>query len=109
MVPRMGRTDGYVVASGARVTGPLGRRTGRWLVLLGLAVVLVLGIAFAVLRVKFEGEDLGDQVASILNKRMRGKISVGSIEWSAGSLKTVITGGWVPITVRDVRVWDDCA
>jgi len=78
-------------------------------VVIGLAVLLVLGAAFAILRVKFEGADLGDNIASILNKRMRGRIEIGSIEWSTSSLKKIITGGWVPVTIRDVRVWDDCA
>ncbi|HEU4732429.1 MAG TPA: translocation/assembly module TamB domain-containing protein [Kofleriaceae bacterium] len=68
-----------------------------------------MGSAFAILRIKFEGGDLGDNIASILNKRMRGRIEIGSIEWSTASLEKVITGGWVPLTVRDVRVWDDCA
>jgi TamB, inner membrane protein subunit of TAM complex len=72
-------------------------------------VLLLLGTGFAVLRIKFEGEDLGDNIASILNKRMRGRIEIGSIEWDTASLKKVITGGWVPVTVRNVRVWDDCA
>ncbi|MGE3545552.1 MAG: translocation/assembly module TamB domain-containing protein, partial [Kofleriaceae bacterium] len=72
-------------------------------------MLVVSSTAFAVLRVKFEGEDLGSNVASILNKEMRGRIAIGSIEWSVGSLETVVTGGWVPITLRDVRVWDDCA
>jgi hypothetical protein len=75
----------------------------------GVAVALVLGTAFAVLRIKLEGADLGDTVASLLNQRMRGRISVGSIEWSTSSLQYVVTGGWAPVTVRDVRVWDDCA
>lgn len=79
------------------------------MVVIGLAVVLVLGAAFAVLRIKFEGEDLGDNIASLLNKRMRGRIEIGSIEWDTSSLKQVVTGGWVPLTMRDVRVWDDCA
>jgi TamB, inner membrane protein subunit of TAM complex len=85
------------------------RRKRRWVVAIGVAVVLVVSAAFAVLRVKFEGPDLGDNIASILNKRMRGRIEIGSIEWSTSALKTVITGGWVPLTVRNVRVWDDCA
>ena len=76
---------------------------------IGLAVLLLLGTAYAVLRVKFEGPDLGDNIASILNKRMRGRIEIGSVEWPAGALKRVVTGGWVPVTLRDVRVWDDCA
>jgi hypothetical protein len=85
------------------------RRRRRWPVIIGLAVVLVLGAAFGLLRAKFEGEDLGDNIASILNKRMRGRIEIGSVEWSTSSLKKVVTGGWVPVTIRNVRVWDDCA
>jgi len=88
---------------------PPRRRVRRWLVVIGLSVVLLLGSAFAVLRVKFEGEDLGDNVASILNKRMRGRIEIGSIEWRTKDLKKIVTGGWVPIVVKDVKVWDDCA
>jgi hypothetical protein len=74
-----------------------------------VALTLAVGAAFAVLRVKFAGADLGDNIASILNKRMRGRIEIGSIEWSTSSLEKVITGGWVPLTIHDVRVWDDCA
>jgi hypothetical protein len=73
-----------------------------------LTVVLV-GTAFAVLRVRFEGPLLGDNIASLLNKRMRGRIEVGSVEWPTSALKTVVTGGWIPVTIRDVRLWDDCA
>lgn len=85
------------------------RRRRRWLVVIGLSVLLLLGTGFAVLRIKFEGEDLGDNIASILNKKMRGRVAIGSIEWDTASLKQVITGGWVPIRIRNVRVWDDCA
>lgn len=76
---------------------------------IGLAVLLFLGTGFAYLRVKLEGPDLGDKLASLLNKRMRGRIEIESIEWPTSALKTVVTGGWVPITVRGVKVWDDCA
>lgn len=72
-------------------------------------MLLVLGAGFAYLRVKLEGPDLGDKLATLLNKRMRGRIEVESIEWPASALETVVTGGWVPITVRGVKVWDDCA
>ena len=71
--------------------------------------MLVLGVAFAVLRIKFEGPGLADKVASILNKRMRGRIEIGSIEWPTSALKAAVAGGWIPVTVHDVRVWDDCA
>ncbi len=88
---------------------PRSARLRRWLLVIGLLVVLLLGTAFAVLRVKFEGEDLGDNIASILNKRMRGRIAIGAIEWQPSALKKLVTGGWVPVTVRDIKVWDDCA
>ncbi|HET9626383.1 MAG TPA: translocation/assembly module TamB domain-containing protein [Kofleriaceae bacterium] len=74
-----------------------------------MAVALVLGAAFAVLRLELEGPGLADIIASVLNKRMRGRIEVGSIEWSTASLTKAITGGWIPVTVRHVRLWDDCA
>src|SRR3569623_805151 len=89
------------------VTTPSRRR--RWLVVIGIAVLLVLGAGFAYLRVQLEGPDLGDKLATLLNKRMRGRVEIESIEWPTSALKTVVTGGWVPVTVRGVKVWDDCA
>jgi hypothetical protein len=85
-----------------------GRRR-RWLIAIGLAVALVLGAAFAVVRLEASGSGLADIIASVLNKRMRGRIEIGSIEWSTASLTKAITGGWIPITIRNVRLWDDCA
>ena len=90
-------------------TSPPRRRVRRWLTVIGLSVVLLLAATFAVLRVKFEGRDLGSNLASILNKRMRGRIEIGSIEWQTRDLKTVVTGGWIPVVIKDVKVWDDCA
>jgi hypothetical protein len=84
------------------------RRRRRWLLAIGLAVLLLLGTGFTFLRVAFEGPRLADKVASLLNKRMRGRIEIGSIEWKSADLQKVITGGWVDVTVHDVRVWDDC-
>src|ERR1043165_4992636 len=98
-----------MVDSGARVMTSAPRRRRRWIAIIGVALVLVVGAAFAILRLKFEGADLGDNIASILNKRMRGRIEIGSIEWSGTALQKIVTGGWVPLTIRDVRVWDDCA
>jgi hypothetical protein len=85
------------------------RRKRRWLAVIGLAVLLLLGTAYAYLRVEWEGADLGDNIASILNKRMRGRISIGSVEWQPRALKKLATGGWVPVVIHDVKVWDDCA
>ena len=85
------------------------RRRRRWLAITAIAVLLVISSAFAYLRVEWEGNDLGDNIASILNKRMRGRIAIGSVEWEVRSLKTVVTGGWAKVVIHDVKVWDDCA
>ena len=85
------------------------RRRGPWLVVIGLAVVIVIGAAYAVLRVQFDGPELGTNIASILNKRMRGRIEIGSVEWPVAGLSKVASGGWVSLVLHDVSVWDDCA
>ena len=71
-------------------------------------MLLLSGTAFGYLRAKLDGPDLGDKIASLLNKRMRGRIEIGSIEWQTSSLRAVVSGGWVPVVVHDVKVWDDC-
>ena len=80
----------------------------RWLLILS-GLVVVLGVGFAALRLEFEGPELADKIATTLNKKMRGRIEIGSIEWPTGALQKALTGGWVPVTARNVKVWDDCA
>ena len=89
--------------------GPSRRRKRRWFAIITLALLLALGGGYVYLRVEWEGSDLGDNIASILNKKMRGRISIGSVSWSPYELKKVITGGWVAVEIHDVKVWDDCA
>lgn len=84
------------------------RRPRRWFLTIGIAVLVVLGAAFAYLRAQLQGPGLGQKIAGVLNRHMRGRIEIGSVEWPTGALKTAITGGWVPFVVRDVKVWDDC-
>ena len=69
-------------------------------------MVLLVGTGLVVLRVKFHGPALADQIESLLNRRMRGRIEIASIEWPMSDVRKVITGGWVSITMRDVTVWD---
>ena len=63
------------------------RRRRRWLAVIGLALVVVVTAAFGIAARKFSGAELGDNIASILNKRMRGRIEIGSVEWSTASLQ----------------------
>ncbi len=72
-------------------------------------MLLVLGTAFAVVRIELDGPRLGAKIASFLNKGRRGRIEIASIEWPTSGLKAVITGGWVPVELRGLKVWDDCA
>ena len=96
-----------------RIDARKGSRRGhhvlRWIALIATLLVVLAGIAYAVLRIELEGPALATNLASQLNKRMRGRIAVGSVEWEPAALKAVLTGGWASITLRDVTVWDDCA
>ena len=83
------------------------RRLRRWALALAL-VSSLLALVLSSARVFLHGDDLGEFVASMLNRRMRGRIEVGAIEWPISALPTVLRGGWVPVTARDVTLWDDC-
>ncbi|MBP9088048.1 MAG: hypothetical protein KBG15_18145, partial [Kofleriaceae bacterium] len=72
-------------------------------------VVAVVVTAIVVARKRFNGPPLAQDIASMLNQKMRGRIEIGSIEWPSDAFKKAATGGWVPITIRDVKIWDDCA
>lgn len=84
------------------------RRLRRWAVAIAVGVVLLLALVLGTARVFLHGDDLGEFVADMLNKRMRGRIEIGAIEWPVSSIPTMISGGWIPVTVRDVNLWDDC-
>lgn len=60
-----------------------------------------------VLRVFFNGAPLADLVASKLNARIRGHVSVESIEWPLSSTPRFLVGGYVPVEVRGLEVRDE--
>lgn len=43
----------------------------------------------------------------MLNSDIRGRVEIDSVEWPLHSLPKVISGGWIPITIRGLRVYDD--
>src|SRR5690349_12786192 len=98
------RVDDVLPSPGLAARKP--RRLRRRLVSIGLGLVLLIGTGIVVLRVKFNGSALGEQVTSMLNRRMRGRIAIGSIDWDLSELPKVVTGGWVPVTMSDITVWD---
>ncbi|HTJ42219.1 MAG TPA: hypothetical protein VL463_08985, partial [Kofleriaceae bacterium] len=69
-------------------------------------MTLILTAAILLLRLKFEGESLGSSVTELLNAKMRGRIEIQTIEWPKSSIPTLATGGWVPVTMKGVKVWD---
>jgi TamB, inner membrane protein subunit of TAM complex len=87
---------------------PPRRQLRRWAVACAVGFAVLLALVLGSARMFLHGEDLGDFVASMLNRKMRGRIEIGSIEWPMASIPTMISGGWVPVTVRNVRLWDDC-
>ena len=81
-------------------------RLRRWLVAIAVVTLLLVGSAVALLRIRFEGEDLADTLCGLMNEKMRGRIRVQSVEWPMSGLRTMVTGGWVPVTLRNIEVWD---
>ncbi|GAB4563289.1 MAG: hypothetical protein Tsb0020_12290 [Haliangiales bacterium] len=57
-------------------------------------------------RVRFHGPPLAQLITGIINRGISGQVVVESVEWPITSLPTFLTGGWVPVTVRGVRVYD---
>ncbi|MCE9573260.1 MAG: translocation/assembly module TamB [Deltaproteobacteria bacterium] len=85
------------------------RKLLRWLAVIGLVLALIAGTAVFLARHFFEGEGFGTWVADSLNAKIRGRIAIGSIEWPASEIPTLATGGWVPVTMRGVDIWDSKA
>ena len=82
-------------------------RLRRWLVAAGLGLVLFAGLLVAVLRIRFEGPDLATTITDMMNRSMRGRIEAESVEWPMSGLGAVVRGGWIPLTIKNVKVWDD--
>ncbi|HUQ02608.1 MAG TPA: translocation/assembly module TamB domain-containing protein [Kofleriaceae bacterium] len=68
--------------------------------------MVLLGSALAVVRVQFEGPDLAQNLCTMMNSRMRGRIEIQSIEWPMSALPKVVSGGWLPVTLKNVAIWD---
>ena len=83
------------------------KSTLRWILLSLVLVVVLLSAAIAILRLRFNGEALADTIEIILNSDIRGRVEIESVEWPLGDLPTLATGGWVPIKIRGLRVYDD--
>ncbi len=83
-------------------------RLRRWAIAIAIGSAALLALVLGSARIFLHGDDLGDFVAGMLNQRMRGRIEIGAVEWPMSSIPTMISGGWVPVTIRDVRLWDDC-
>ena len=75
--------------------------------MLGLSFVLAISATLVVLRVRFNGAPLASDIANVLNKRMRGRLDVGAVNWKLSGLRDAVDGGWVPLEIHDVTLWDD--
>ncbi len=82
------------------------RRLRWWIAGIALTLVVLLGSALAVVRIQFEGPDLAQNLCEMMNARMRGRIAIKSVEWPISDLPKVVSGGWLPVTLRDVQIWD---
>lgn len=72
---------------------------------LGLVVLFAGALVFA--RLFLHGPNLAQLIERKLNERIRGEVRIGSVEWEMGDLYTVVTNDWLPITIRDLELYDD--
>ena len=72
-----------------------------------MLAVLFLIAAVIVLRVGYNGPPLASFVERTVNDRIQGKVEIGSIEWPLDSLHRVVVGGWIPVEIHDLTVYDD--
>ncbi len=60
-----------------------------------------------VLRVRYNGEALARTVVSALEGNIRGKVTVGSIDWKLRDLPKLVTGGWLEVEISNLTVTDE--
>ncbi len=83
------------------------KRRLRWALRIGIALLVLVIAAVVVLRTWFHGEALADRVEGFINQRIRGHVEIDSIEWNLWDLDVAVTGGWLPIEVHGLTVYDD--
>jgi len=71
-----------------------------------IAVLLALATA-ALLRIFLHGAALAEFVSSTINRGIRGRVTVESIEWPLSSLPAAMTGGWLSVEARGLAVYDE--
>ncbi len=84
-----------------------GRRRRRFPIVGTAVFVAVCAVAVAILRIWFNGPDLAELVARKLNERIRGHVSVRSIEWPLSSVAKFMVGGYVPLEIHDLEIKDE--
>ena len=86
------------------------RKWRKWVrgIALALATFLIVGciVAVIVARMFFHGANLAMFIEDRVNKKIRGRIEIGSVEWPLSQAHRAVTGGWVDVTIHDVEVWD---
>jgi hypothetical protein len=65
----------------------------------------VAGVAY--LRIALHGEGLARTVTQAINAQIRGRVEVESITWPMSAIPRALVGGFVPVKVRHVRVYDE--
>jgi hypothetical protein len=76
-------------------------------VIFGIVTLVLASVVVVVARVRFHGAPLARLISGLISEGIRGQVRMGSVEWPISSLPTFLTGGWIPVTIRDVQVYDD--
>ncbi|HET6612979.1 MAG TPA: translocation/assembly module TamB domain-containing protein, partial [Kofleriaceae bacterium] len=69
-----------------------------------MALLVIAATIF--LRVRYHGENLATEIEAQINGRIRGQVTIGSIDWPLSAVPRAAVGAAVPLTIHDVTVRD---
>ncbi len=79
-------------------------RRALWTISLLSALIVATAIVF---RIFYHGNELGDRIGAFLNQSMRGAVHIESIDWNLSDVPSALAGGWIPVTVTGLEVYDE--
>ncbi len=72
-----------------------------------VVLLLTCVILIAIARIMFNGPALALKVKSAMNDSFSGRTEIRSITWPVTKMYKGITGGWLPVEIKGLRIHDD--
>ncbi len=74
---------------------------------IGIVVALLLLLAIGIARVRFNGPALAGIIERAINEKIRGQVQIRDTDWPLSKLYKLVTGGFLPITMEGIQVYDE--